>query len=79
MGAENLKSMFIKINGIKDVQDFVAAAMAVDGAVLIKKGAYCVDGTSILGMFSIDTSKGVTVEYPATAKAFEEFVQQFAC
>ena len=35
------------------------------------------DGKSIMGVFSIDISKGITVKYPETATDFEEYLSQF--
>ena len=72
-----MKTLFIKINGVTDVTSFVAAASAVEGDVIASKGRFCVDCKSIMGMFSIDTSTGFTVEYPETATDFENFIMQF--
>ena len=72
-----MKSLFIKISGITDVTNFVAAAAAVEGDVMASKGRFCVDCKSIMGMFSIDTSTGFTVEYPEDAVDFEKYIIQF--
>ena len=71
------KTKFIKMNGITDVTVFVKMASQVDGDVTLYRGKYVVDGTSLLGVFSVDPSEGVTVEYPENAKAFEEFINNF--
>ena len=73
------KKKFIKINGIADVTAFVKMASQVDGDVTLYRGKYVVDGTSLLGVFSVDTSEGVTVEYPGDAEVFEEFISKFEC
>ena len=67
----------ICITQIQDIYDFVNMASKVDGDVLIKRNSYCIDGTSLLGMFSIDTTKPVTVSYPEDAVDFSEFVKKF--
>ena len=67
----------IRITQIQDIYDFVHKASLVDGDVLVKKNSYCIDGTSLLGMFSIDTTNPVTVSYPADAIEFAEFVKIF--
>lgn len=69
--------MIIKISGIADLSHFVQAATQVDGDVIVRKGKYVVDGKSLLGMFSIDPTLGVTVEYPEDAKAFEDYIEIF--
>ena len=72
-----MKTIFIKINGINDITKFVKHAAEVDGDVIATKGRFCVDCKSIMGMFSIDTSTGFTVEYPETATEFESFIMMF--
>lgn len=72
-----MKSLYIKINGISDVSNFVRKATEVYGDVLIKKGKFVIDGKSLMGMFSLDLSAGVTVEYPEDAIDFENFVNTF--
>lgn len=73
-----VKSRFIRIMGIPDVTAFVTEATMVEGDVEVRKGRWCVDGKSLLGMFSIDISQGATVVYPADATNFDEYVSQFA-
>ena len=72
-----MKRVFVKIYGINDVNEFVQMARLVDGDILVSRGSWCVDGKSILGMFSIDVSQGCMVEYPENAKIFEQFLQKF--
>lgn len=72
-----MKSLYIKISGITDVTSFVSMAAAVEGDVIASKGRFCVDCKSIMGMFSIDTSTGFTVEYPEDAVNFEKYIIQF--
>lgn len=68
---------FIKINYINDIKEFISEAAKVNGDVLVKKGSHCVDGTSVLGMFSLDTSQGVSVEYPSDAIEFDQYLNKF--
>ena len=69
----------IQIEKIREVADFVAAANKVTGDVYARKGEskVVVDGKSLMGMFSIDPSSPVTIEYPAGEINFEEFLVQF--
>ena len=72
-----MKKLSIKITNINDVDIFVQKARAVDGDILVSRGKFCVDGKSVLGMFSLNVSEGCQVEYPDDAKDFEKFLQQF--
>ena len=72
-----MKKMYVAINTINKVTEFVQKASQVDGDVICTKGRYTIDGKSIMGVFSIDISKGITVEYPETATDFEEYISQF--
>ena len=72
-----MKKMYVAINTINKVTEFVQKASQVDGDVICSKGRYTVDGKSIMGIFSIDISEGVMVEYPETAIEFEEYISQF--
>lgn len=72
-----MKKRWIKMNNMSDIKGFLERALKVEGSIIIKKGIYVIDGKSIMGFFSIDTTSGFSVEYPATATEFDEFVAQF--
>jgi phosphotransferase system HPr-like phosphotransfer protein len=72
-----MKNKTIKINGISDITSFIREASKVDGDVLCTKGRYTVDGKSILGLMSFDTSTGFEVEYPASAYDFDTYLERF--
>lgn len=74
---ENVTSKFIKINGINDVTEFVQMAGKVEGDIEVRRGRWCIDAKSVMGMFSIDTSAGITVVYPATATDFAKYISKF--
>lgn len=69
--------MYVSINTINKVTEFVQKASQVDGDIICTKGQYTVDGKSIMGVFSIDISESIMVEYPETATDFEEYLSQF--
>ena len=73
----NVKSMFIKINGITDLTNFVKEASQADGDIEVRKGSWCIDASSFMGVMSIDMSTGVTVIYPSDAANFEAYIEQF--
>jgi phosphotransferase system HPr-like phosphotransfer protein len=72
-----MKKVFIKITEIDDVNKFVQYAKNVRGDVLVSRGQFCIDGKSILGIYSLDVSQGCTVQYPENEKEFDNFIQQF--
>jgi phosphotransferase system HPr-like phosphotransfer protein len=72
-----MKNTYIKVNGITDVTELVRMASLVDGDINCKKGRYCVDAKSIMGMFSLDLSTGAVIEYPDYATDFENYLSKF--
>lgn len=72
-----MASKMVKITTISDVKDLINYTRAVDGDVLIKKGNYIVDGTSILGVLSLDMSTPVEIVYPQDALELEGFLNNF--
>ncbi len=57
-----MKSMKISLEMAQIVKDFVAITQNCEYEVLLKSGKYVVDAKSILGIFSLDLSKPLTVE-----------------
>ena len=57
-----MKSFNIRLKEINDVYKLVNTLLAYDGAVDLGSGRYIVDGRSLLGIFSLDLSKPVTME-----------------
>ena len=51
----------IKLNTIEKVKDFVNRVSTFDCDVDIIYGRYVIDGTSIMGIFSLDLTNPVTV------------------
>lgn len=69
----------IKMSQIKDATDLVQRATMVEGDVTITKGKYSIDAKSVMGIFSLDLTTGVTIEYPDDATAFDDFIKAFEC
>lgn len=67
----------IKMSQIKDATDLVQRATMVDGDVTITKGKYSIDAKSVMGIFSLDLTTGVVIEYPDDATAFDDFIKAF--
>ena len=71
---------FIVLDRIKDITDFVNAASRFEkhkGDILLSQGRQIVEATSLLGVLSLDTSKGVTVSYPNDLEEFYNFITPF--
>ncbi|MCI5514059.1 MAG: HPr family phosphocarrier protein [Clostridia bacterium] len=49
-----MKDLYIKLNTISDVRDFVNAVNSINGDIDLTSGRYTVDGKSIMGIFSLD-------------------------
>ena len=71
-----MKKMYVAINTINKAIEFVQKASQVNGDVICTKGRYAIDGKSIMGIFSIDISEGIMVEYSETVTDFEEYVSR---
>lgn len=69
----------ISMNGITDVTKMVTLATVCDGDIVISSGRYAVDAKSILGVFSLDLTRGVNIEYPKelVGTGFDEFIKTF--
>ena len=73
-----MKKMTIKIYSIPDISTFVAKAIKVENNdITVKQGRYIIDGKSLMGVFSLDLTRKITVEYPETAFEFEDFIKNF--
>lgn len=49
-----MKSMYIRLNTIQDVRNFVNVVSADDEDIDLTSGRYVVDAKSIMGIFSLD-------------------------
>ena len=57
-----MKSVQISLEYAQRVKEFVAVTQAYPYEIVLKSGKYIVDAKSILGIFSLDLSKPLTVE-----------------
>ena len=73
-----MKKTVIKLNEIYDISLFIEKASRVkEPGVIVRKGSVVLDGTSLIGMLSLDTKDGITVEYPDNEIEFETFIKEF--
>ena len=71
----------IRLNSIEKVKDFVNRVSTFDCDIDIIYGRYVIDGTSIMGIFSLDLTNPVTVmihidDYDEL-KLFNEIMEDF--
>ena len=57
-----MKSVQISLEVAQTVKEFVAITQSYDFEIVLRSGKYIVDAKSILGIFSLDLSKPLTVE-----------------
>lgn len=72
-----MKTAVIKMSAFTDYTLLSAEASKVDGDVTLIKGKYAVDAKSLPGVFSLDLSSGVTIEYPEDAFEFDQFLFKY--
>jgi len=74
-----MKSIKVSLAVAQDVKEFVNVTQGSDVEILLKSGKYVVDAKSILGIFSLDLSKPLTVEiYSDDCDALLGKLKQFA-
>ena len=57
-----MKEYKILIDTIDKVKAFCKKANEIDGDILVESGRYAVDGKSIMGIFSLNLSKPLTMK-----------------
>lgn len=67
----------IGLKTIKDVLIFQQIANSIPGKVTVRKDIYVVDGKSLMGLFSLDTSANISVEMPDDATELANYVSNF--
>ena len=68
---------YIKIEKYENIKKLVELNTQIEGDVTIKRGKYVIDGKSIMGILSIDLSKGAFIEYPDDAEELTNFLKEF--
>lgn len=71
-------STTIKLQTLADVKEFVNTVAKYDFEVDLVSGRYAIDAKSIMGIFSLDTSKPIKLDaHTADASAFFEDIKKF--
>lgn len=68
----------IMLNATEDVQEFVNAASKCDFDIDVFYNRILIDAKSILGVFSMDLTKVLTVKCHGESKEFNRTLQKFA-
>lgn len=61
-----MREMKIQLKNIEEVKRFVSLITAFSGAFDLISGRYIIDAKSILGIFSVDLSKPLTLRIDST-------------
>lgn len=71
-----MKKVKIKNTNLNDISRLVELASKVEGpGVIVHNGRTTIDGSSLMGMLTLDISDGIEVEYPASAIDFDNFIK----
>lgn len=76
-----MREMTIELSTIDKVKKFVSLISAFDGDFDILAGKYIIDAKSILGIFSVDLSKPLTlrIEHENDWETVRDTLQEFVC
>lgn len=69
-----MQEVQISLKSINDVKQFVQTLTMFDGEFELISGKYIVDAKSILGLFSVDLSKTVTLRIEVTDSKLEDIL-----
>ena len=72
-----MTQMKIALTTINDVKNFVDAVSRCDFAIDLSSGRYTVDGKSIMGIFSLDLSKPISLLAYTDDPSFAESMTPF--
>ncbi len=72
------KKFQIKLSAAEDVKEFVRAAGQCDFDIDVFYNRVVIDAKSILGVFSLDLTQPLTVQYDGSNDNFEKTLKKFA-
>ena len=73
-----MREFTVRFCSFQDVQEFVAMATEENFPITVGNESYQVNGTSFMGMFSLDYSKPMKVMLNCTEEEFEGFRRKAA-
>lgn len=72
IGGDFVREFTIRFYSFQDVQDFVAMATEYDFPIIVGTDRYQVNGTSFMGMFTLDYSRDLTVTVSCTEEEYQD-------
>lgn len=69
--------MVVILNSIELVKEFASIVLESGKSVIAVSGEYRVDADSIMGLFSLDLTKPITLEFLEDAEELQEKLQKF--
>ena len=69
--------MVVTLNSIELVKEFAKIVLESGKLVIAVSGEYRVDASSIMGLFSLDLTKTITLEFLEDADELQEKLQKF--
>lgn len=69
--------MVVILNSIELVKEFANIVLESGKSVIAVSGEYRVDAGSIMGLFSLDLTKPITLEFLEDAEELQEKLQKF--
>lgn len=72
-----MKQLNIMLKSIDQVKTFVNEVSGIDRDVFLCSGRYVIDGKSIMGIFSLDLSKTLTVEIENWDEEYMNIFQKY--
>ena len=73
-----MKTVKISLNSIDKVKAFVNDVTKFNTDFDLVSGRYVIDAKSIMGVFSLDLTRSLTVRYPLKDDQFEVALNRFA-
>ena len=70
-----MKTVQIRLASIKDVQEFVELVRQFEGDIDLSSGRYVVDAKSIMGIFSLDLMKPITLAAYSTDENCDKLIE----
>lgn len=71
-----MRELHIQFHSFRDVQDFVAIATEHPFPIIVGNESYRVNGTSFMGMFSLDYTRPLKVCLSCSEPEYDQFRQQ---
>lgn len=71
-----MRELSIQFHSFRDVQDFVTLATEHPFPIAVGNESYQVNGTSFMGMFSLDYTQPLTVSLSCSEQEFDQFCQK---